>query len=79
MMFSSFLFIKTKTTIGIVEIIAERLLPESQCGFRQKKSTIDMIFHLRQIQKKVIEQSQELYVVFIDFWNAFSTINRAML
>ena len=30
-----------------LQIVAERTLPESQCGFRTGRSTIDMIFSVR--------------------------------
>ena len=30
--------------------LAERIYPESQCGFRAERSTIDMVFSLRQLQ-----------------------------
>ena len=33
------------------------LLPESQCGFRKNRGTIDMIFTARQLQKKCQEQN----------------------
>ena len=56
--------------------ICNKLLPESQCGFRRNRSTIDMIFSLRQIQEKCMEQNMELYVVFIDFTKAFDTVSR---
>ena len=32
--------------------LAERIYPESQCGFRAERSTIDMVFSLRQLQEK---------------------------
>ena len=59
--------------------LAEEVLTEAQCGFRQERSTIDMVFSLRQLQEKAIEQYQELYIVFIDFRKAFDTVDRAML
>ena len=59
--------------------LAEGVLTESQCGFRQERSTIDMIFSIRQIQEKAIEQYQELYIVFVDFRKAFDTVDRNML
>ena len=59
--------------------LAEEVLTESQCGFRRERSTIDMIFSLRQIQEKAIEQYQELYIVFVDFRKAFDSVDRDML
>ena len=38
-----------------------------------------MIFTLRQIQEKCIEQNKSLYVVFVDFRKAFDTVNRDAL
>ena len=59
--------------------LAETVLTESQCGFRQERSTIDMVFSLRQIQEKSIEQGLDLYMVFVDFRKAFDTVDRNML
>ena len=33
--------------------LAERIYPDSQCGFRAERSTIDMIFSLRNVTKEV--------------------------
>ena len=38
------------------------ILSESQCGFRAGRSTIDMIFSLRQLQEKCIEQHKNLFL-----------------
>ena len=57
----------------------EDLLPESQCGFRPGRSTIDMIFSLRQLQEKSVEQRQPLYIAFVDFRKAFDMVDRDML
>lgn len=57
----------------------DEVLPESQCGFRAQRSTVDMIFALRQLQEKSIEQRQPLYVAFVDFRKAFDTVDRGML
>jgi len=59
--------------------ISERILPESQCGFRHGRSTADMIFALRQLQEKAIEQRMALYIVFIDFTKAFDSLGRDAL
>lgn len=59
--------------------VSDAILPETQCGFRAGRSTIDMIFTLRQVQEKCIEQNRPLFVVFVDFKKAFDTVNRAAL
>ena len=56
--------------------LADRVYPESQCGFRSERSTIDMIFSLRQLQEKCREQNQPLYVAFIDLTKAFDLVSR---
>ncbi len=52
------------------QLLAERVYPEPQCGFRAQRSTIDMIFSLRQMQEKRREQRQPLYIAFIDLTKA---------
>lgn len=59
--------------------IASQVLPESQCGFRSGRSTIDMVFCLRQVMEKCTEQNMPLYVVFVDFSKAFDTVSRVGL
>ena len=56
--------------------LADRVYPESQCGFRANRSTIDMIFSLRQLQEKCREQQQPLYLAFIDLTKAFDLVSR---
>ena len=55
------------------------LLPESQCGFRKIRGTIDMIFTARQLQEKCQEQNVDLYMTFVDLTKAFDTISRERL
>ena len=50
------------------------LIPESQCGFRTDRGTIDMIFTTRQLQKKCQEQNVDLYMTFVDVTKAFDTV-----
>ena len=59
--------------------IMPEVVPETQCGFRSNRSTVDMIFCLRQLQEKCIEQDQPLYIVFVDFTKAFDTVGRTGL
>ena len=47
------------------------LIPESQCGFRKDRGTIDMIFTARQLQEKCQEQNLDLYMTFVDLAKAF--------
>ena len=54
--------------------LAEHIYPESQCGFRAERSTIDIEFSLRQLQEKGREQP--LYIAFIDLTKAFDLVNR---
>ncbi|KAL8581326.1 hypothetical protein ACOMHN_034405 [Nucella lapillus] len=58
---------------------AERVYPEAQCGFRAERSTIDMIFSLRQLQEKCREQRRPLFIAFIDLIKAYDLVSRAGL
>ena len=59
--------------------LSTHITPETQCGFRGNRSTIDMIFCLRQLHEKCIEQDRPLYMVFVDFSKAFDTVGRTGL
>ena len=57
--------------------LAERIFyPDSQCGFRAGRSTINMIFSLRQLQEKCREQHIPLYITFIELTKAFDLVSR---
>jgi len=59
--------------------VVDIVVPESQCGFRRQKSTIDMIFVACLLQEKCCEQYQNLFFAFIDLTKAFDTANRTLL
>jgi len=59
--------------------ISEKILPETQCGFRPGRGTVDMLFLARQLQEKCREQNKPLYIAFVDLTKAFDTVNREML
>ena len=63
----------------LVNKVSEQHLPETQSGFRPGRSTTDMIFIVRQLQEKCIEQNKNLFVIFIDLTKAFDCINRTAL
>ena len=65
-----------KVVLMKLRVLAKRIYPESQCGFRAKRATIDMIFSLRQLQEKCREQGRSHYVAFIDQTKAFDLVSR---
>ncbi|KAI8510866.1 hypothetical protein Bbelb_117820 [Branchiostoma belcheri] len=65
-----------RVVLNRLQKLAERVYPESQCGFRAERSTIDMVFSLRQLQEKCREQRRPLYVAFIDLTKAFDLVSR---
>ncbi|KAK4309301.1 hypothetical protein Pmani_019063 [Petrolisthes manimaculis] len=69
----------SKLLLNRLKTLAERVLPESQSGFRSNRSTQDMIFCIRQVQEKSAEQDRDLFLVFFDFKKAFDMVRREML
>ncbi|KAK2193514.1 hypothetical protein NP493_12g11020 [Ridgeia piscesae] len=60
--------------------ITPEVVPEpQQCGFRGNRCIVDMIFCLRQLQEKCIEQDRPLYMIFVDVSKAFDTVGRTGL
>ena len=49
------------------------LIPESQCGFRTERGTVDMIFTARQLQEKCQEQNVDLYMTLVFLTKAFDS------
>ena len=45
------------------------ILPESPCGFKKDKRTIDMIFSVRHFQEEYQKQNMDLYMTFVDIIN----------
>ena len=62
-----------------LQVLAERVYLKSQCGIRKNRPMIDMVFTLRLLQEKYIEQNKPLYIMFIDLTNAFDTVSRTGL
>ena len=57
----------------MIDSVAQNTLPDSQCGFRPGRSTVDMVFTVRQIQEKCTEQQMDLFACFIDLTKAFDS------
>ena len=56
--------------------LEQGLLPESKCGFRKARGTVDMVFAARQLQEKCQEQNADLYSTYVDLTKAFDTVSR---
>ena len=59
-----------------LEPVLDEILPETQCGFRNNRSCMDMTFAARQLQEKSMEQQRPIYFAFIDLTKAYNTVNR---
>ncbi|XP_066297931.1 uncharacterized protein [Branchiostoma lanceolatum] len=66
---------EARTTIAqkdaAIEVAHITWMNLANCEFRANRSTIDMIFSLRQLQEKCREQNMPLYIAFIDLTKAF--------
>ena len=52
------------------------LLLESQCGFRKKDGTVDMVFAARQLLKKCEQKNSYLYSTYLDLTKVFDMVSR---
>ncbi|CAH2242221.1 jg25154 [Pararge aegeria aegeria] len=59
--------------------LSEKLLPETQFGFRPNRGTCEAIFSVRQLQEKSREQGQQLFLCFVDLEKAFDSVPREAL
>ena len=62
-----------------LKVYADEIFGEYQCGFRQGRSTTDHIFSIRQCLEKSNEYNINLHQLFIDFTQAFDSMNRLMI
>ena len=51
-------------------MVAEKILPESQCGFWKERGCVDMIFAARQLMEKRREHDDTLFILFVDLHKA---------
>ncbi|KAE9537576.1 hypothetical protein AGLY_006599 [Aphis glycines] len=70
----------------LTTLILERLNPyveeivgNYQCGFRREISTTDQVFALRQIMSKYYEFGKDLHLVFVDYKQAYDSVDRKEL
>jgi sorting nexin-29 len=62
-----------------LEIYVEDILTEYQTGFRRGKSTTDHILTIRQVMEKFYEYNKDLHILFVDFKQAYDSIDREIL
>ncbi len=65
--------------LSVVGKVFARVALTKQCGFRTGRSTIDMIFSVRQLQEKCPKQRRPLFTAFIDLTKAFDLVSRRWL
>ena len=62
-----------------LQVIAEELLPDSQCKFWRVKGCMDMIFVARQLMEKTREHEDSLFMMFADLKKAYDFVYIGML
>jgi len=62
-----------------IEVLAIDIVGKYQCGFSREKSTSDHIFTIRQTMEKYYEYDKDLHMIFIDFRQAYDSIDREQL
>ena len=55
------------------------ILPEEQCGFRPQRSTTDMMFVVRRLQKLRRTSNTSLEIFFINLAEAYDSVDRVLL
>jgi Reverse transcriptase (RNA-dependent DNA polymerase) len=60
-------------------VYAEEIIGDYQGGFRIGRSTIDQIFTIRQIMEKAWEYNVTIHQLFVDFKQAYDSIDRSAL
>ena len=62
-----------------IEPYADEILGDYQSGFRKGRSTTDQIFCLRMILERAYEYKIDIHQLYIDYKQAYDTINRIEL
>ena len=57
----------------------ENILPEKQCGFRPRRSTVDMMFVVQRLQELARKKDTPMYLCFIDLTKAYDSVDRTLL
>jgi len=58
-----------------LKIYVKDILTEYQTGFKRGKSTTDHIFTIRQVMEKFYEYNKDFHILFVDFKQAYDSID----
>ena len=62
-----------------LQVVAEKILPESQYGFRRRRRCVDMIYTARQLVEKSREYDSSFFMLFVDLHKAYDSVPRSAL
>jgi hypothetical protein len=68
-----------KILAGRKTLYMEEVVGDYQCGFRKNRSTVHQIFAVRQILEKFYEYDVDIHMLFVDFKQAYDSVNRKKL
>ena len=55
--------------------MAERGLPDFQCGFRKGRGCTDMMFIMKQLAEKALEHRAKQFFTFVDLRKAYDSVS----
>jgi len=68
-----------KIVQGRLNLVAEKLLPDTQYGFRKNRGCVNVIFVARQLLEKSREHDESLYILFVDLHKVYGSVLRRPL
>ena len=71
--------IHSNTLLSRMTSYANEIIRVYQCGVRRNRSTVDLIFIIRQILEMKWEYNKNVCQLFIDFEKAYESIQRESL
>ena len=69
----------TKVIQVRLQKVAEKVLPDSQRGFRRDRGCVDMIYSARQLMEKTKEHSTKFFMLFVDLRKAYDSVPQQAL
>ena len=62
-----------------LQVVAETLLADLQCGFQKGRGCVDMIFVAGQLMEKAREHGDSLFIMFVDLKKVYNSVPRNAL